>query len=153
MLIATPDTIWSPLIVTLRKAWMRAIRAPAATAMSTPSQTLPVKKAPTTPAKAPVSIMPSRPMFTTPERSEKMPPMAVKTRGVARRTAAAKNAAVKNSINPSSTDRLLSFQHGPQARQEHAGDHQDEGETLHDLRQGYRKSFRALDGVETTPHP
>src|SRR5205823_3626347 len=34
--------------------------------------------------KAPISIIPSRPMFTTPLRSEKMPPMAPNRSGVAR---------------------------------------------------------------------
>jgi hypothetical protein len=33
--------------------------------------------------KAPVSIIPSSAMFTTPERSEKSPPMAAKVSGVA----------------------------------------------------------------------
>ena len=35
------------------------------------------------PKKAPISIIPSRPMFTTPERSENIPPMAAKMSGVA----------------------------------------------------------------------
>jgi hypothetical protein len=37
----------------------------------------------TTPQKQPISIMPSRPMLTTPERSEKRPPSAPNVSGVA----------------------------------------------------------------------
>ncbi|CAG5149986.1 Uncharacterised protein [Streptococcus pneumoniae] len=35
----------------------------------------------TTPEKAPITIIPSRPTFTTPPRSEKTPPILVKMRG------------------------------------------------------------------------
>ena len=35
------------------------------------------------PKNAPISIIPSRPMFTTPERSENIPPSAAKMSGVA----------------------------------------------------------------------
>ena len=38
--------------------------------------------------------MPSRPMLTTPERSEKRPPSAAKTSGVAKRSVAANRPAV-----------------------------------------------------------
>ena len=44
---------------------------------------VPVLSAPQIPKKAPISIIPSRPMFTTPERSEKIPPIAAKVSGVA----------------------------------------------------------------------
>ena len=44
------------------------------------------------PKKAPVSIIPSRPMFTTPLRSEKRPPIAAKMSGVAKRSVAAVSA-------------------------------------------------------------
>ena len=37
------------------------------------------------PKKAPISIIPSSPMFVTPERSLNMPPSAANTRGVANR--------------------------------------------------------------------
>ena len=42
-----------------------------------------ISSAPQTPKNAPVSIIPSRPMFTTPLRSENMPPIAAKMSGVA----------------------------------------------------------------------
>ena len=42
--------------------------------MRTPVTQLPVLSAPQIAQKAPMSIIPSRPMFTTPLRSEKMPP-------------------------------------------------------------------------------
>ena len=44
------------------------------------------------PKKAPISIIPSRPTFTTPERSENMPPSAPKISGVAKRSIEAKSA-------------------------------------------------------------
>ena len=51
--------------------------------MTTPPNQLDVTSAPQAPKNAPVSIMPSRPMFTTPERSEITPPSAAKVSGVA----------------------------------------------------------------------
>ena len=39
--------------------------------------------APHAPKNAPISIMPSRPMLTTPERSEMTPPSAANVSGVA----------------------------------------------------------------------
>ncbi len=45
--------------------------------------------------KAPTSIIPSRPMFTTPDRSEKIPPIAANASGVAKRRVAAISPAVK----------------------------------------------------------
>ena len=44
------------------------------------------------PKKAPISIIPSSPMFTTPERSENIPPSAPKISGVAKRSIDAKSA-------------------------------------------------------------
>ena len=44
------------------------------------------------PKKAPINIIPSRPTFTTPERSENMPPRAPKISGVAKRSIDAKSA-------------------------------------------------------------
>ena len=44
------------------------------------------------PKKAPTSIIPSSPMFTTPERSEMTPPRAAKIEGVANRSMAAARA-------------------------------------------------------------
>ena len=48
---------------------------------------MPVTSAPHIPKNAPISIIPSRPMFTTPLRSENMPPMAAKMSGVANASA------------------------------------------------------------------
>ena len=47
------------------------------------------------PQKAPISIIPSRPMFTTPERSENIPPSAPKVSGVAKTSIDAIRLAVK----------------------------------------------------------
>ena len=51
--------------------------------MTTPPSQLDVTSAPHAPKNAPVSIMPSRPMFTTPARSDVTPPRAAKISGVA----------------------------------------------------------------------
>ena len=51
--------------------------------------------APQIPQKAPISIIPSSPMFTTPERSENMPPIAPKVSGVAKTSIEAIRLAVK----------------------------------------------------------
>ena len=82
-LIAVPPTIWSARRWIAKKAWMSAKPAPAAAAQSRPSGHEPSLSAPRMPKNAPVSIIPSRPMFTTPLRSEKMPPIAAKASGVA----------------------------------------------------------------------
>ena len=44
---------------------------------------LEVTSAPQAPKNAPISIIPSRPMFTTPERSDVTPPSAANVSGVA----------------------------------------------------------------------
>ena len=54
-----------------------------ATPMASPRGHAPVMSAPQTAKNAPVSIIPSSPMFTTPERSENRPPIDAKTSGVA----------------------------------------------------------------------
>ena len=54
--------------------------------------------APRAPKKAPISIIPSRPMFTTPLRSENMPPIAAKVSGVAHRSVAVASAPQKTTM-------------------------------------------------------
>ena len=56
---------------------------PDAIPMSKPSVQVPVTSDPHTAKNAPLSIIPSSPMLTTPERSEKRPPSDAKTSGVA----------------------------------------------------------------------
>src|SRR5205814_43408 len=85
MLIAVPLTICSARSVIEKKACTNAIAPPAAIPISRPRNHEPVMSAPKIPKKAPVSIMPSRAMFTTPERSDTMPPSAPKVSGVAQR--------------------------------------------------------------------
>ena len=65
---------------------MSASRPPKIIAISRPTTQLPLQIDPQTAKNAPISIIPSRPMFTTPERSEKMPPIAAKASGVAKRS-------------------------------------------------------------------
>ena len=57
--------------------------APAMIPMTMPPSQLDVISAPHAPKNAPVSIIPSSPMFTTPARSEVTPPMAANVSGVA----------------------------------------------------------------------
>src|SRR5262245_18645889 len=94
-LTATPPTIWSARRWIAKKAWTSASRPPESIAIPTPQTQLPVLSAPQMPQKAPISIIPSRPMFTTPERSEKMPPSAAKVSGVAKTSIDAIRLAVK----------------------------------------------------------
>jgi hypothetical protein len=54
-----------------------------------PTQGLPVKKDPTAAEKAPVKIIPSKPILITPDLSEKTPPTAASAIGVASLIAAA----------------------------------------------------------------
>ena len=81
--MAVPPTIWSERREMEKNACRSAIRAPASTPIASPSGHAPVTSEPQTAKNAPVSIIPSRPMFTTPERSENSPPIEAKTSGVA----------------------------------------------------------------------
>ena len=58
------------------------------------------------PQKAPISIIPSRPMFTTPERSENIPPIAAKMSGVAKTSIEAIRLAVKTSFRFAELERV-----------------------------------------------
>ena len=88
-MIAVPPTIWSARRWIAQTAWMNAIVPPASMAIRTPVHQWPVLSAPQMPQNAPISIIPSSPMFTTPERSENMPPIEAKASGVAKRRVAA----------------------------------------------------------------
>ena len=74
---------------------MSASKPPKTPAVRSPTTQLPLQTEPQMPKNAPVSIMPSRPMFTTPERSEKMPPIAANASGVAKRSIDASTPAVR----------------------------------------------------------
>ena len=82
-LIAVPETIWSARSVTEKIACSRPITPPAASPMKMPPTQLEVMSAPQAPKNAPVSIIPSRPMLTTPARSDVTPPSAANVSGVA----------------------------------------------------------------------
>jgi hypothetical protein len=92
MLIAKPPTIWSARRVTEKIACTSASTPPAAMPMRSPGSHEPVMSAPKIAKYAPISIMPSMPMFTTPERSHTIPPRAPNSSGVAKRSIAAKSA-------------------------------------------------------------
>ncbi len=87
--MAKPLMIWSAIRWMEKNAWMVARTPPAAMAPRTPITQLPVSAQTTIPKNAPASIIPSSPMFTTPERSQKMPPIAASASGVAKRSVAA----------------------------------------------------------------
>ena len=87
MLIATPDTTWSTPNVIVATACTRAPTAPKKIAASNPTHGpcwLPMYP----PAQAPIIIMPSSPIFTTPARSANKPPSAAKTIGIESKSAA-----------------------------------------------------------------
>ncbi len=82
-LIAKPPTTWSARRWMAKNACTSAKSAPESAAASSPSTHEFSLSAARMPKKAPLSSIPSRPMFTTPLRSEKMPPIAAKASGVA----------------------------------------------------------------------
>src|SRR4029078_10062136 len=65
---------------------------PASTPTSSPSHHESSLSAPMIPKNAPINIIPSRPMFTTPERSENMPPSEANANGAGNRSIAARSA-------------------------------------------------------------
>jgi hypothetical protein len=83
-LTAVPPTIWSARRWMAKKAWTSASKPPASIPIRTPLTQEPDLSAPQIPQKAPISIIPSSPMFTTPLRSENIPPIAAKVSGVAK---------------------------------------------------------------------
>jgi hypothetical protein len=83
MLIATPETIWSTPKVTVATACIAPPMSPPTSPPITPSHALPVTYAKSAPNQVPRIIMPSRPMFTTPERSDHRPPSPHKAIGMA----------------------------------------------------------------------
>ena len=80
-LMAVPAMVWSAPRRTVAVAWRAPNRAPAKPPQRKPIQGLPVKWATTQPEKAPAVIMPSMPMFTTPDTSEKQEPSAANSSG------------------------------------------------------------------------
>ncbi len=94
MLTAVPETIWSARRWIAKIACTRASSAPKKAAPTSPSSHEPSLSAHMMPKNAPVSIMPSRPMLTTPARSEIRPPSAPKVSGVAYWSVPAKRPAV-----------------------------------------------------------
>src|SRR5687767_11699026 len=83
--MAIPQTIWLMPSRMERTASTKAPVIPSRTPASTPPSGEPMRKVPNAPPKAPLSIMPSRPMLYTPERSESTPPIAAKAMGIVRR--------------------------------------------------------------------
>ena len=96
-LTAKPLTIWSARRWIEKNAWISASSAPKSMAISRPTTQLPLQIEPQTAKNAPISIIPSSPMFTTPERSEKIPPIAANASGVANRSVEASSPAVSTS--------------------------------------------------------
>ena len=69
--------------------------------------------APRIPKNAPISIIPSRPMFDTPDRSLNMPPIAAKMSGVAYRSIAASSADQTTTVSSLPTpDRVARYAEG-----------------------------------------
>ena len=69
-LIATPETIWLPRCVIEAKPWTSPRKTAVRMATVSPTQAEPDTAAAEAPAKAPASILPSRPMSKMPARSE-----------------------------------------------------------------------------------
>ena len=84
---AVPLTIWSARRWIANTACTSASAPPAIIAITRPPNHHPVTSAPQMPKNAPISIIPSRPMFTTPLRSETSPPIAANVSGVVQTSA------------------------------------------------------------------
>ena len=84
-LIAVPETIWSARRRDREDRVDERRAAPPASSADERGRrpTSRVTSAPQAPKKAPISIMPSSPMLTTPERSDVTPPSAANVSGVA----------------------------------------------------------------------
>jgi len=87
MLMTVPEIIWLILYLMDKTASTQASRTPLAMAASSPSQGDLVMEPTNTPTMAPISIIPSMAMLTTPARSHKTPENAPSVMGTARRTA------------------------------------------------------------------
>ena len=87
MLMATPETTWSTPNEIVATAWSNAPTAPKIIAATKPSHG-PCCEPINPPAHAPRIIIPSRPIFTTPARSENNPPSPARTIGTDRSKAA-----------------------------------------------------------------
>src|SRR3954468_486630 len=98
MLMPMPLTIWFACRLTLSHACSSAIGSTAATAMTRPSSGCPVQSDPIAPAKAPISIIPSRLRLSTPARSLTSSPSALNSIGIARRRLDATNSANRLSV-------------------------------------------------------
>ena len=68
--MAVPETIWSARRWIEKTAWTLAMSAPKTAAPRRPTTHVPPLSEAQMPKNAPVSIIPSRPMLTTPERSQ-----------------------------------------------------------------------------------
>src|SRR5450756_1438196 len=107
MLSAVPETTCSIRRSIDANAWMSEKRAPETTATTKPIHTAPSgptdvpcsASVTTVPKKAPMSIMPSSAMLTTPERSQIVPPMAASARCVAMRIAEANRSGFRTSLS------------------------------------------------------
>ena len=88
MLIATPDTMWSTPKVTVATACRRPPIMPPRIPAITPTQGLSKVNAAHAPNQVPRIIMPSRPMLTTPARSDHRPPRPAIAIGMASRSEA-----------------------------------------------------------------
>src|SRR5262245_15977861 len=87
MLIATPETMWSTPNVTVAMACTRPPRTPPSAPKMTPYQG-PQLNAAYAPNQVPRIIMPSRPILTTPARSDQSPPRPAMAIGTAAASAA-----------------------------------------------------------------
>ena len=77
---ARPDTTWSARRWIVMTPWSMLSSPPASIAATTPSHGLPVDSATENAATAPISIIPSTPRLSTPDRSAKISPIAANSR-------------------------------------------------------------------------
>ena len=105
MFSATPETMWSTPNTTVATAWITPPTMPPMMPPMMPAQA-PHSTAQNAAPQVPRIIMPSRPMLTTPARSDQRPPRPARPIGTARPIAAAMAPEEAMSFGPVTTRRI-----------------------------------------------
>src|SRR3990172_834919 len=99
---------------------------------------------------APASIMPSRPMLTTPLRSEMISPTAALASGMAKRTEAARKSIEKNSwLSAIHTSSRPPFAKPPDQGGRLPSDHEEQDQALQGQGDPHRDAQRTLGAVHS----
>src|SRR5918993_5555932 len=135
MLMATPETIWLPRWLIAAKPCTSASATEAPVPAASPIQAESVAAAAAAAAKAATSILPSRPISTTPERSDHRPARQAARSGIESRRAESKIVRIKPRSMASGPCQLPAHQHAghsaPEQSVERAGEQDDDASDHH----------------------